>query len=54
MTGMKVDKALNYYAVGVFVYNMVAKVWLKRKQKNPYQGVLANKWYIYENVPRNY
>jgi hypothetical protein len=34
---------------------MVAKVWLKRKQKkNPYQGVLANKWYIYENVPRNY
>ena len=54
MTGMKVDKALNY-AVGVFVYNMVAKVWLKRKQKKtPYQGVLANKWYIYENVPRNY
>ena len=48
---MKVDKALNY-AVGVFVYNMVAKVWLKRKQKKtPYQGVLL---YIYENVPRNY
>ena len=42
MTAMKVDKALNY-VVGVFVYSMVAKVWLKRKQKPPYQGVLANK-----------
>ena len=53
MTGMKVDKALNY-VVGVFVCNMVAKVLLKRKQKPSYQGVLANKWYIYENVTRNY
>ena len=46
MTGMKVDKALNY-VVGVFVCNMVAKVLLKRKQKPSYQGVCTCKQMIH-------
>ena len=36
MTGMKVDKALNY-VVGVFVYNMVAK--LRKESKNHHTKV---------------
>ena len=39
MTGMKVDKALNY-VVSVFVYNMVAK--LRKESKNHHTKVQSN------------